>query len=905
MPISKLKELLVKEDGAFKFTLVEKTEDIGETGRFCIDMSTQDKRVLFDGYIDLHQFEGLLLIEQDLKVLALVLPDKSDSEQEGWLQNQLNRVNPVLYTLRRTPPQHSLSARNGDGQDLAKYTVEVLILTEAHHKAGLVQALNHLARMSEQKAAVDLLHSLSVNLLLFSRATDGICFGPNAKERINSIKAAMPWLLSHYRDWTKKLSAENNKKILEIEKQNYRLPGKRTLTLAPNANLHLFHGYNGSGKSALAEVIELWHTKQIARLTHIAPDEYHGILVNHHAAAPEAHVKIRFGEQESNAEYHQIKIAEGSQDKHDKVKGGTSILNQELIDGLSRARGKERLSLFERSFFRQDSGKVALMEQKESEIQQWQTPLANRLGLEEAYADNPVDERLHEALGNQLVSTARAIYLPMAPNALLDLKNLLPPAQARLIQPLVNETDFERSGEILRQLQQPLKAVFSNATLLETLQQGRQVIADFADWHLINQTRESYASLWRNYAITDAKSDLLEQRLQLDRFCQLAFEASDSQALQAQSQSIGIDEDLLLSGGSREQFAEKSVSLKQQKRILQQQLQAVWDGETLEQRQNPTNKTVTPVQALQLNKVGQYLRDKNGQPITRLGDALLGAVNHNHIEDTATVISLGNQGWARPLLGQLEALIGVVEVWQAADSHWQNSGLYERGAFSSISWWQLCDDARKALNEYQSLQTQMGESFLKKLSDEDNELIKPLNELLKLFTPARWLYKNLMVKRDSDTQQLSLQIVRDNGDPVDAAVVWNTAEMNLFAIAMFLLCSNYEQHNRPTNTLVMDDPLQNMDELTATYFARGLAKLVYDWHNKNSGQQLWMLFHGEHAIDKFSEELPAAVYQLPWATEQDDHVTQQTSLCGHQLFQPYPFHQQLTIETVDTAEKVE
>jgi hypothetical protein len=88
---------------------------------------------------------------------------------------------------------------------------------------------------------------------------------------------------------------------------------------------------------------------------------------------------------------------------------------------------------------------------------------------------------------------------------------------------------------------------------------------------------------------------------------------------------------------------------------------------------------------------------------------------------------------------------------------------------------------------------------------------------------------------------------------------------------MYLLAAVRTEN--PLGILLFDDPLQNMDELTVTTVARGLAKVVNvfpaDW-------QLVFLFHGEDDLERFRQEIPAAVYLLPWlapAATASDEVT--------------------------------
>ena len=57
---------------------------------------------------------------------------------------------------------------------------------------------------------------------------------------------------------------------------------------------------------------------------------------------------------------------------------------------------------------------------------------------------------------------------------------------------------------------------------------------------------------------------------------------------------------------------------------------------------------------------------------------------------------------------------------------------------------------------------------------------------------------------------------------------------------------------------------QNMDELTSTALARGVAKLVRLWADLGRREELLFLFHGYEDLGRFQRELPAAIYRLPW-----------------------------------------
>ncbi|PRQ06189.1 ATP-binding protein [Enhygromyxa salina] len=165
--------------------------------------------------------------------------------------------------------------------------------------------------------------------------------------------------------------------------------------------------------------------------------------------------------------------------------------------------------------------------------------------------------------------------------------------------------------------------------------------------------------------------------------------------------------------------------------------------------------------------------------------------------------------------------------------------------------------------------TAVQDSFVARLSAKDQRalsLVDALNELLALFTPARWAYEDVILRyaETGDVSRLRLETgeLRGGDDPearARADLRLNTAQLNAFTLALFLLCA--PRVDNPIGLLVLDDPLQNMDELTVTTLARGLAKLLRVLPRRWS---LMMLFHGEGDLARFHDEVECGVYFLPW-----------------------------------------
>jgi hypothetical protein len=165
--------------------------------------------------------------------------------------------------------------------------------------------------------------------------------------------------------------------------------------------------------------------------------------------------------------------------------------------------------------------------------------------------------------------------------------------------------------------------------------------------------------------------------------------------------------------------------------------------------------------------------------------------------------------------------------------------------------------------------TEVQDSFVMRLAANDERalgLIDALNELMALFTPARWAYEDVTLRYQVSGPVSRLRFetgeLRGGDDPharARADLRLNTAQLNTFTLALFLLCAPRVEN--PLGLLVLDDPLQNMDELTVTTLARGLAKLLRVLPTRWS---VMMLFHGEGDLARFHDEVECGVYFLPW-----------------------------------------
>ena len=252
------------------------------------------------------------------------------------------------------------------------------------------------------------------------------------------------------------------------------------------------------------------------------------------------------------------------------------------------------------------------------------------------------------------------------------------------------------------------------------------------------------------------------------------------------------------------------------------------------------------VQKERLNTVGRWLQ---------LGEAdlSLGQVIEKALETDSPVqfgeIVVGTGDWVQTLLDRLNLLEEAVRALQ------------ELKLVAGNRSFQALQDTLSSYKNLQKAGTKIKQSLLWQLQgkpgDQEGRLVDALNEMMALFTPARWAYEDIDLKYRGGgaKQELGFQIDQD----VQAALSLNTAQLNLFTVALFLLCA-VRAENR-LGLMVLDDPLQNMDELTVTTLARGIAKVSRLWRES---WRLLLFFHGQEDRDRFRREVPLASYQLPW-----------------------------------------
>lgn len=727
--------------------------------------------------------------------------------------------------------------------DRLPLTVELTFVARHDHLAPFGKAMSRVAH--ENRSFLD---ALGVSLLVAP-------FAPA------DLRRAFPWLLQATRAWYEAQKptepGEPRKPLRTIELVNYRLPGRRILDLQP-APVHLVFGQNGSGKSSLVEALELTVTGKAERLK--GESDYSSVICNPSAGdSSPARVVLHYSEEDGHT--YEVGPAEGIPDALSPGLPATGFrLDQIVMDRLTRKGDAERAEVFLESFFPAEHKSLrdfqTSREKAATTLRSLPPALSGQLFDGEDTAEDVLSQLAFlEEPQSRLPPAMAAACLPLSPDHLKALGDLSPEL-ARLHSAWSQEPTVAEAPALLGQIDETLTSLRGSLSgPLEALRNAREGLQRIAGWNATGRTgstAEEFLFDLNRWLRQCALADLAE------RHCQLLESLSGAHR-------AGWEPDPDTLGPFAEPPAEASYLADLRKQA------AEWADErdslfrkvmaaTPSAGKSETSQTAIPrlsrVQKDSLNAAGRWLLPPSTDPgrSQLLGDAIEQALNTDSPVQAGD-LAVGVGEWAKPLLDRLSRL-------EEAAKALQNSNAPAGGLnFKTLN------EVRVNYGVMKEAGARIAQSFVRQLQGEPNtqggRLVDALNELMALFTPSRWDYKDidLRYRRESAREELGFRI----GESVQAALRLNTAQLNLFTVALFLLCA--VRVDNKLGLMVLDDPLQNMDELTVTTLARGVAKVSRLW---GEGWRLLLLFHGQEDCDRFCQEIPLALHRLPWLSQGEE-----------------------------------
>lgn len=716
------------------------------------------------------------------------------------------------------------------------------------------------------------LHAISVNFLFYGE--DGLTMSQA------DVQRAFAWLLPHTRarfikkaepasesvapgssesgpaasapTEARRIEPPTVERLSVVTMNNYRLRGIRKLQLHDRLRVHVVQGHNGSGKSSLVEALELGVTGRVARIDAAGESTgYLGVI----AHVREQPVEVRFelaaiGTQPSSTKRLVLDQHGLRRDLVGDPDARSFRLNQAFMDSLAGGNDVERAESLLRAFFPDAHNDYSNLETARMAWENALSALPMPAGEERA----TFEKRLLGFLeGTAAELDLASLVSPFDSTTTDSLEKLSPGMRdtaSRLRSLLEGTPDVEASDLNLEaeHFENKLRVVqldsnISPAALAQAEHLGRLL----EGWAIPKDptTAGDLPGSVQRWLKLVALTDLGERQL-------LIAEARDK-ALVLGAREHGSPEEMVLLGaipsGELGPLRRQVDAWRQLRDDSANEVRQVAAGVTAgAERRAAASHAYAPRfvkhELDTLDHVGRWLWGKSDFGAT-IGLALAQRRGREFAG-----LEIGDPGWTEGWLPQLKELSRAAQQLAKLDVATQGP----RARLEALR------TARKAALAKRAAEQAVARSF----ESHVQALHEPLNELLAMFTPARWAYAPAAlrptVRADGvRTVQLLTGDTKDGGVPDRADLRFNTAELNTLTVALFLLCATTVDN--PLKTLVLDDPFQNMDELTVCTLLRGLARvatlLPEPW-------QLLILIHGEETLEAARRELACATYRLSW-----------------------------------------
>lgn len=642
-------------------------------------------------------------------------------------------------------------------------------------------------------------HHVGVHMLLHSRS----------KLLASDFERAFPWLLVRTERWFKDYQTKDHLLPEKVSMKNYRLAGERVIEVKDQHQIHLFHGHNGTGKSSLVEAFEFLLAGKSQRLENCSKDCRE--IICHHGTKLE-HLSLSLQTQEGEI---QFSFEDRNCLLEDDLSTHAFMLNQNLMHELILRDDKKRQELFLEYWFPTEG---AILNRKvkaaESTAILWDLVSPNLRDKILAVLKRK-DLGAHDQNLGTLFPWLNDSNKPSTHDTWfhqLEDQHL----QALGLDPFQGKTLSEMRG-FFQDVEQTIAPYRKEKTKLE---KAEKVLGRYASWFYqpnVNPSSAPFPELVNDWLRAHAQAALLEESLKLRKTIRDA-NLSKEEVKDWVNTSQRIDE------------LEKTANAARQEATLQR---ATVDQYGQQTQAEANESHVAPTAADRL------LLDEMVPGVANLGTDLYNAMMQLDTDAGGKF----PKGWAETHLATIRNILEALSLdHRAADNL------------------RALEDYHREQQKLQEAVKDLGTTFLKRLQDEG--LSGPLDELMSLFTPARWAYQPFELHIHDDGLELGN----------DANLKLNTAELNTFVLALFLLMG--PRHSR---LLILDDPLQNMDELTVATLARGFARLLTVLPKD---LKLLFLFHGEDDLGRFRMEVPAAIYRLPWVEHADSKNPDKVIITG-------------------------
>lgn len=663
--------------------------------------------------------------------------------------------------------------------------------------------------------------------------------GQDNEETEGLLRRALCWTLAHNRQrWQPSDPVDSKAELpkMSLRLEHFKLCKKRTIEFTSDKPMHLIHGNNGSGKTTVAEALQLALLKRL-------PNHDHDVdLV--------ASIRCRDSKEGNvKAELTVDKVYEWPQgtDETSEVAACTIFLSQHLMSQLTFSSPRERYKALLDYFFPSADELVERHAELETKLSSYH--LVAKSALNKPHADESIAQsRVREATSWRSICPEKGIGKEA------DILKLVAPFQLK---------DFDLFSVYIREwhkLSQDWHEVFkgkdeTDKSLRDWFAQFDVGLGRFNDfpvkefesalatlkslcqrYHHLNsnhgQQSLPYAEVMGKWLRQYALVDLAERRYQMANFAH-AFDKW--QGVEASWFKVKApDQDLKWRYGGEKYLDDQRMEL----------------GHL---RSNLLTADETKSEAAELQRYD--LNDDERHHLELLQNLFPGK----------QILKDRFESWFRQLSfketdADLDASVAEIETRiEELEQHWPQAqakfDAYKAKRVDPVV--QLYQQGCQFLQTYrvwELVQKELEQVLLSELK----EIEAPLDELMALMSPFSWAYRSLKIAQDSNQKTLNYCEADDPNDSTEMSLRLNTAELNLLALSLFLLCA--PKMDNPIKLLVLDDPLQNMDEIKVRAVARCLWRIQQCLPNE---WRMILLFHGEGDMESFKLETRAATYKLP------------------------------------------
>ena len=682
---------------------------------------------------------------------------------------------------------------------------------------------------------------------------------------------------------------------------DFRLPGRRTWKPDGDFGLHVIHGLNGTGKSTIVDAIELLLTNDVERVTRgqaAGSVNYDSILSNHDSAgikrkaemlielkAPDKmktlreSLKFEVGESgmmpsqgasqkvKAKSLFHQLQLFK----EKETWPAGCFRLEQNMSDRLTLGTTADRARTILFSFFPDSNQHRTKLEAFNLRWKEAMSRLTEVWPMAEAVSWlRPILDGDNKRPAIELVSDQTGRYSSSS----VELKDIIRLYSENVeefsatLQELVGEPwielqravdslgrlELENNAEILTRVSKDIDAILSRlADSIGRLKSFRQRLDEVFHWKAEGRAQagsfKDYHQLVSNWLNEHVQYDLIRR---IDEVSSTITETPDL-ASEFERQLSPLK--------SMVEGTRKRTSAWVDAKAYQQKRDSSWNKilrfETYEQSTRPS----TPPPRVSSSELAEMDRWIPMQP--PFSQLVQTAIERNEPQsgiyrDSTIIVGTGEPSAGASLVKRIDSLCTTSERLRELKCRTVRDLNGTLVALASIN--ELCLD-RETLDD--KVMEELESQF-----KSNSNLGMALNELMSLFTPARWAYQDVGVEAKLQGEEPGVAFT-SRERPISQ--VLNTAELNTLGLSLFLLCA--PRIPTPINLLVLDDPLQNMDELTVTTVARGIDRLLLLWQSDGDREPLLaplsdlkvlLLLHGEDDVDRFRTETPCYIYTLPW-----------------------------------------